>query len=198
MVGLSIATYLILTLSPQALKKEKENCHWCQLRALPTHKEYPVSIVNDREDGVIIPSHFRFLQHSILGTGVAQAEDSFRSGCECIDGEDCQYSSCLCLQEQDDEEEEDDDDDDHDDEGSGGMRDVSMSGLVRKKVYRYHMHGVKAGLLQSKFLHSERTQPIYECHEGCDCTESCPNRVVERGRKVPLQIFRTESTGWGE
>ncbi|KAG6105625.1 Histone-lysine N-methyltransferase, H3 lysine-9 specific dim-5 [Claviceps sp. LM219 group G6] len=39
--------------------------------------------------------------------------------------------------------------------------------------------------------------PIYECHQGCCCTRDCPNRVVERGRTVPLQIFRTDDRGWG-
>ncbi|KAG5953538.1 Histone-lysine N-methyltransferase, H3 lysine-9 specific dim-5 [Claviceps arundinis] len=37
--------------------------------------------------------------------------------------------------------------------------------------------------------------PIYECHQGCCCTRDCPNRVVERGRTVPLQIFRTDDRG---
>ncbi|KAK2016712.1 SET domain-containing protein [Colletotrichum eremochloae] len=160
--------------SARALEKEKENCHWCQIRSFPTHKQYPITIVNEVDDATV-PSTFRFLQYSKLGTGVQAAEDSFRTGCECTDIEECQYSGCLCLQEQ----EEDSDDE----------------GLTRKKVYMYHMHGAKAGLLRSKFLKS--TRPIYECHDGCACAENCPNRVVERGRKVPLQIFRTEKTGWG-
>lgn len=67
---------------------------------------------------------------------------------------------------------------------------------ARKKVYRYHMHGLKAGLMQTRYLDSKA--PIYECHKECKCGEWCPNRVVERGRKVALQIFRTKTTGWGE
>ncbi|GJC92797.1 histone-lysine N-methyltransferase [Colletotrichum higginsianum] len=146
--------------SARALEKEQENCHWCQIRSFPTHKQYPITIVNEVDDAVI-PSTFRFLQQSKLGAGVQAAEDSFRTGCECDDVEECQYSGCLCLQEQEDA---------SDDEGHR-----------RNKVYMYHMHGVKAGLLRSKFLQSKR--PVYECHEGCACAEKCPNRVVERGRK---------------
>jgi [histone H3]-lysine9 N-trimethyltransferase SUV39H len=136
-----------------------------------------VTVVNE-EDDATLPRQFRFLETSVLGAGVRAAEASFRSGCECADDEDCQYEGCLCLQDQDDSDAEPED--------AGG----------RTKLYRYHMHGAKAGLLRSRFLASQA--PIYECHDGCSCTESCPNRVVERGRKVPLQIFRTEHTGWGE
>lgn len=66
----------------------------------------------------------------------------------------------------------------------------------RKKRFAYHSQGAKAGLLRSSELHSR--MPIYECHEGCKCSANCPNRIVERGRQVPLQIFRTENgRGWG-
>ncbi|KAM0286445.1 hypothetical protein ACHAQH_000871 [Verticillium albo-atrum] len=172
------------------ITKEKADCHWCQIRAFPTHATHPITIVNDIDDATL-PPNFRFLQSSVLGEGVQAAEDSFRSGCECTDDEDCQYGGCLCLQEQDDADDDDDDDD--------GDADEETERVPTKKIYRYHTHGAKAGLLRGKFLHegSGSTQPLYECHEGCNCTSRCPNRVVERGRRVALQIFRTAHTGWG-
>lgn len=39
--------------------------------------------------------------------------------------------------------------------------------------------------------------PIYECNNSCGCGIRCKNRVVQRGRQVPLQIFKTYSKGWG-
>lgn len=69
----------------------------------------------------------------------------------------------------------------------------------RKKRFAYHSQGAKAGLLRGSELNSRL--PIYECHDGCKCSKAgCPNRVVERGRQVPLQIFRTHKgeRGWGE
>lgn len=40
--------------------------------------------------------------------------------------------------------------------------------------------------------------PIYECNKRCKCDETCRNRVVQFGRKVPLCIFRTSTgCGWG-
>lgn len=66
-----------------------------------------------------------------------------------------------------------------------------------KNRFAYHSKGAKAGLLRGSQLDSPAA--IYECHEGCHCDKaSCPNRIVERGRQVPLQIFRTEDgRGWG-
>lgn len=40
--------------------------------------------------------------------------------------------------------------------------------------------------------------PIYECNKLCSCSENCRNRVVQRGSKVKLSIFRTSNEcGWG-
>jgi len=40
--------------------------------------------------------------------------------------------------------------------------------------------------------------PIYECNDRCLCGSECPNRVVQRGTKVRLCIFRTHNgRGWG-
>ncbi len=40
--------------------------------------------------------------------------------------------------------------------------------------------------------------PIYECNSMCQCDDSCPNRVVQKGSEFPLCIFRTpDGRGWG-
>jgi histone-lysine N-methyltransferase SUV39H len=39
---------------------------------------------------------------------------------------------------------------------------------------------------------------IHECNDLCKCNADCRNRVVQKGRKVPLCIFRTSNgCGWG-
>lgn len=38
---------------------------------------------------------------------------------------------------------------------------------------------------------------IHECGPSCKCPPSCLNRVSQHGIKFPLQIFKTESRGWG-
>ncbi|PHH92065.1 hypothetical protein CDD83_9091 [Cordyceps sp. RAO-2017] len=179
---------------------ERDGCHWCQLRSFPTHATAPITVVND-VDSEVLPPDFRFINENVLGHGVKPAELSFRSGCVCADDADCQFKGCLCLADLEDDNDDDgqdvdDDDDDDDDEDSAMGNGYSSSAPPRsRKAYAYHRHGAKAGLLRSK-LHSSKL-PLYECHQGCSCTVDCPNRVVERGRTVPLQIFRTEDRGWG-
>ncbi|KAM0744753.1 hypothetical protein ACQRIT_000137 [Beauveria bassiana] len=150
-------------------KTRTPGCHWCQVRALG------LTVVN-KVDSAFLPKNFEFINDMVLGKGVEPAEDSFRSGCSCADDGDCQYTGCLCLADL-----EDDDD-------------IDMNNGI-KKAYAYHTHGAKAGSLRSRLQKS--TMPLYECHRGCACSSECPNRVVERGRTVPLQIFRTQNRGWG-
>lgn len=37
---------------------------------------------------------------------------------------------------------------------------------------------------------------VIECNKNCSCTV-CSNRVAQRPRDVPIEIFRTENCGWG-
>ncbi|KAI5655786.1 hypothetical protein M9H77_32973 [Catharanthus roseus] len=38
---------------------------------------------------------------------------------------------------------------------------------------------------------------VYECGPSCKCPPSCYNRVSQHGIKLPLEIFKTETRGWG-
>jgi [histone H3]-lysine9 N-trimethyltransferase SUV39H len=53
----------------------------------------------------------------------------------------------------------------------------------------------RTGLLVDAYLTSRF--PIYECNERCACGRICKTRVVQKGRKVSLQIFKTQNRGWG-
>ncbi|KAM4066992.1 SET domain-containing protein [Hirsutella rhossiliensis] len=143
--------------------------HGKGLRSFPTHQTAPITVVNE-VDSEILPQGFRFIDDNVLGGGVEPAEECFRSG----------YL-----------EEEDKDESVNDAVNDSGVDDS----VPPQKSYAYHTHGAKAGLLRSK-LHPSKL-PLYECHQGCSCSADCPNRVVERGRTIPLQIFRTEDRGWG-
>ncbi|KAJ1334216.1 [histone H3]-lysine9 N-trimethyltransferase SUV39H [Microdochium nivale] len=165
-------------------EEEKDACHACQIRSFRDNQHHPVTLVN-HEDDIKLSPDFRFIDDSVFGTGVEPSRDGFRSGCECREGEDCQYGSCGCLQDVDNDSSDGHDDDDDDEH----------AGQYRKKAYAYHSHGSKAGLLRSRILLSRN--PIYECHSMCACGPDCPNRVVERGRQIPIQIFRTKTRGWG-
>ncbi|KAK4233978.1 hypothetical protein C8A03DRAFT_19044 [Achaetomium macrosporum] len=164
---------------PESDPEEERNCHWCQIRSFKTHSSIPITIVNELDNEVLNP-RFRFIDHNVIADDVPVAEEAFRTGCNCADDEDCMYSTCQCLDEMAPDDDEDED---------------SSNARPRRKRFAYYSSGSKAGLLRNRILHSR--EPIYECHEGCSCSLQCPNRVVERGRTVPLQIFRTEDRGWG-
>ncbi|CAD6890811.1 unnamed protein product [Tilletia controversa] len=38
---------------------------------------------------------------------------------------------------------------------------------------------------------------ILECNDTCGCSDSCRNRLVQHGRTVPLEVFKTAHCGWG-
>ncbi|KAK6353760.1 hypothetical protein TWF730_008187 [Orbilia blumenaviensis] len=44
---------------------------------------------------------------------------------------------------------------------------------------------------------AENAYAIHECNEKCTCNIRCPNKVVLKGRRIPLEIFKTEHKGWG-
>ncbi|XP_009140488.1 histone-lysine N-methyltransferase SUVR5 [Brassica rapa] len=43
----------------------------------------------------------------------------------------------------------------------------------------------------------EEGYPVYECNELCGCSRTCHNRVLQNGIRTKLEVFRTESKGWG-
>ncbi|XP_062574314.1 histone-lysine N-methyltransferase SUV39H2-like [Saccostrea cucullata] len=51
---------------------------------------------------------------------------------------------------------------------------------------------------KKKRLRVMRGTPIYECNKRCKCGPECPNRVVQKGRKFKVCLFRTANgRGWG-
>ncbi|XP_076921428.1 histone-lysine N-methyltransferase SUVR5-like [Bidens hawaiensis] len=37
---------------------------------------------------------------------------------------------------------------------------------------------------------------VYECNRYCNCNKYCPNRVLQNGVRVKLEVFKTEGKGW--
>lgn len=154
------------------LKKEQAtegpSCHYCQIRSFSTSSSARVAIKNT-VDASSLPPAFRFIEHCILTPGVERADAAFRSGCSCESPLDCHRAGCRCLE-----------DVEGDAEGDGEVR------------YAYNVDGcLREELLESR-------SPVYECHEGCGCGAECDNRVVERGRTIPLDVFKTgDGRGWG-
>lgn len=44
---------------------------------------------------------------------------------------------------------------------------------------------------------AEHTRCILECNPKCGCQPKCEKSVVTKGRKIPLEVFKTKTKGWG-
>ncbi|XP_006455981.1 hypothetical protein AGABI2DRAFT_180791 [Agaricus bisporus var. bisporus H97] len=69
----------------------------------------------------------------------------------------------------------------------------SVSELVDddgQKIFAY----TKTGLFS---FNVPRHVEVVECNETCRCGPGCINRVSQRPRDVPLEIFKTRGKGWG-
>uniref|UniRef100_F1KWE6 Histone-lysine N-methyltransferase SUV39H2 n=1 Tax=Ascaris suum TaxID=6253 RepID=F1KWE6_ASCSU len=44
---------------------------------------------------------------------------------------------------------------------------------------------------------SEKSEMIVECSDECQCDDSCPTKVVQRGRRYKVAIVRRKKCGWG-
>ena len=65
------------------------------------------------------------------------------------------------------------------------------------KRFPYASPFVKHAYCLVDFYLTQR-EMIYECNAKCNCGEDCKTRVVQKGRQVPLEIFKTNKRGWGE
>lgn len=59
-------------------------------------------------------------------------------------------------------------------------------------------NGVEFGYTAKRCLAVTKGSAIFECNKKCKCDDRCPNRVLQRGSKIPLTIFKTpDGRGWG-
>ncbi|KAK5693963.1 hypothetical protein LTR97_009581 [Elasticomyces elasticus] len=72
---------------------------------------------------------------------------------------------------------------------------VNSEGLPKRFPYQKSSSPKIPSTLQKFYLDSR--YPIYECNLNCNCGPVCKSRVVQKGRRVPLVIFKTADRGWG-
>ena len=134
-----------------------------------------VKLINDIDDSSL-PVQFKFINDHVLGEGVVRSPDEFMAGCECRPDNGrhigCEHLSCQCVQQSDPDD------------------------VTGKRHFPYSAHETNYGCLRSVYLKTRRH--IYECNDKCNCAKNCKNRVVQHGRQVPLEIFKTTNRGWGE
>ena len=69
-----------------------------------------------------------------------------------------------------------------------------------KQLTRFHMFSEdedETSCYQHKRLKPLQATAVFECNRKCPCNPRCPNRVVQNGIKVQMEIFKTAFKGWG-
>lgn len=114
------------------------------------------------------PENFRYLTQFIYGKGVPKPDPAFLTGCDCT--QECTAAACACA---------------------------CLSQTQPVPALSHSGHYTKEGRLR---ILPGRQPFIYECNRSCGCAKSmrCANRVIQRGRTVPLEIFQMgDARGWG-
>lgn len=161
--------------------------------------------VSNQVDGSRPPLSFRFVNEYVFGPGTSRVPDEVIIGCGDIPGHigadsgsvlrkcrpnmgkniGCEYSRvCDCLER-------------------AAVDTTRLTAAEHAKYRRDDTAGLpkrfpygRSGLLQRFYLKSRH--PIYECNRRCKCGRDCKTRLVQNGRTVPLQIFKTsDGRGWG-
>ncbi|OQO12258.1 hypothetical protein B0A48_02899 [Cryoendolithus antarcticus] len=162
----------------------------------------PNLFLENHHDTTTPSLNFRFISSYVLGTDVEPMDPDFQSRCTlpCKPNmganRGCEYTHlCICL----------------DQAAVDGERlrtkDLamfarfkagdSMDGEVVPRRFPYSISSNPATPPTLQAFYREQRYPIYECNLECSCGPRCKSRLVQKGRKVPLTIFKTDERGWG-
>ncbi|XP_028850281.1 histone-lysine N-methyltransferase SUV39H1-A [Denticeps clupeoides] len=89
--------------------------------------------------------------------------------------------------------------------GEGVELGTTAAGCRCEDCFAHPVKGCCPGSSGHRPAYNDRSQvrvrpglPIYECNARCGCGPDCPNRVVQRGIRYDLCIFKTDNgRGWG-
>jgi histone-lysine N-methyltransferase SUV39H len=128
-----------------------------------------ITLFNDIDDSS--PKlNFRFIDAYVLGRGVTQASEDSMYGCDCKP-DNGRHMGCEYT--------------------ACGCLDQ-----MNNPRFPYIATGDRAGTLRDAHLRTR--DAIFECNRFCNCGDNCKNKLVQWGRKVPLEIFKTPNRGWGK
>lgn len=148
------------------------------------------------------PLTYKFITEYVLGDGVVPADKETHVGCsKCRPdmGQNigCEYTQkCDCLEYAavDEHALETRDPNGYQEYLFAKQNGYEMKASWPKK-FPYSKPGPTPQLLARHYR--ETRNPIYECNDNCKCGPRCKSRLVQKGRVVPLTIFRTRNRGWG-
>ncbi|KIV97056.1 hypothetical protein, variant 1 [Exophiala mesophila] len=145
----------------------------------------PLTFANDFNESRL-HGKFQFTDHYIIRAGIKMAPPHTNHGCDCVNGQ-CSLSSCKCFKKTVSHKHQHQHEHDH-------------KIYEQKRTYTQRRDGIV--VLSDEYIEQElnpkaKHHEITECNEFCSCGPNCWNRVVSRGRTVPLEIFQTKKCGFG-
>lgn len=78
-------------------------------------------------------------------------------------------------------------------EGPCDPNSTTCSCVKRQELYFYNLSGLSGFAYDENERVKNTGCAIWECSETCGCPPECLNRVISRGRKVPVELFKTVS-----
>lgn len=162
----------------------------------------PVNLVNTRDTSTPLLS-FKFVDDYQYGCGIEPPVPEAMEGCQSCRPNmggfcGCEYTKrCECLEFARVDENKLDNEQKKQYERSKLGKATTM-GLPKRFPY-----SKETGYLVTFYLESEYA--IFECNDNCACAQgqqggvahACKTRIVQSGRQVGLEIFRTKNRGWG-
>ena len=119
---------------------------------------------------------FIFITQHHIGIGVQPVDKDAHPYCDCLENNGrhmgCEYTICGCLQL------------------------AAINTIIQRKMFPYFAQGDNKGCLRAFYLNSRYA--IMECNPKCTCGDNCKTKVVQKGRQVALEIFKTLTRGWGK
>jgi histone-lysine N-methyltransferase SUV39H len=139
------------------------------LRRLDAIPGPKVTLVNNIDD-TSPRLNFRFIDSCVLREGVTKASEEFMFGCTCKP-DNGRHMGCEYTA-------------------------CECLDQMNNRKFPYIATGERAGTLRDGHLSTR--DAIFECNRLCNCGDNCKNKLVQWGRKVPLEIFKTSNRGWGK
>lgn len=118
-----------------------------------------------------LPREFCYKEQGYdLGPGVEESDPAFLASCDCGDRRvTCRPRGCDCQ------------------EVAEPIKDAAGKARFAYSA-KSKLYGLPA---------TQNPIEVVECNQNCTCDVSCPNRVAQLSRTVPIQIFKSKERGWG-
>lgn len=155
----------------------------------------PLTITNSYNEAIepIPPANFAYTDGYALTGGLAPPsrmlynQSSIPQGCGCNnDSGICDPKTCACYKL-------------HERLAPNPWRYVTKTNEEQQDYIADSDFGGKFAYKDGRLVPevvSYHGTPIWECNSSCGCTEDCPNRVVQKGRTIPMDLRRSRNKGW--